>query len=519
MIPVVTAEEMRQIDHRAVHDFGVPAVVLMENAGAEVCREVRRVLGETGGRRVAVFCGKGSNGGDGLVAARHLESQGVAVEVRVFAPLGSLKGEALTNLSVLQKSNSIPIFSHSSLKDLKFDATPDLIVDALLGTGFRGEVRGVMLEAIEFINGLELPTVAVDVPSGVESDHGSVDKAAVRAQATVTMGFLKRGLLFSPGREHAGEVKAAEIGYPSAAVEQHRLSTYLIEADDVSERLPFLAPDVYKQRAGKVFVIAGSKGMTGAATLTCRAALRSGVGMVVLGAPASLNDILEMKLTEEMTVPLAETPEGTLSVEAYDAAKPHIAWAHALAIGPGLRTDATTIELVGKILQNESIPVVLDADALMVQRHRKGLLPQYPADVVCTPHVGELAEMTDRSIESITADRVEVVRETAAQLGVTLLLKGAPTVIGSEDGDIFINSTGNAGMATAGSGDLLTGMIATFLAQGLSGKDAAICAVFLHGCAGDIVSEEVGQPATTAGAILEAIPEARESLDEEPWIG
>jgi len=507
---VVTAQEMREIDGRVIEEIGIPGAVLMENAGMSVFNLIRELTEgfPPGGFKVAIFVGKGNNGGDGLVVARHLHNHDYRVSVYLLAPPESFSGSARLNLELARKTG-VPIETIDSPEKLdeiwRDIGEIDIAVDAIFGTGLKGAVRGLAGEVIERINQLKAVRVAVDLPSGLNADTGAVEGPCVRADFTVTMALPKRGLLLYPGADYCGEVRVADIGFPKVAIESQEVKTELITEEIALSLLPRRSPSGHKGTFGHVLVIAGSVGLTGAATLTSMAALRAGAGMVTLGIPQSLNEVMEVKLTEVMTLPLPETPLRTLSVKAMDEILDFMPRATVLAVGPGLSRDRETVELVCKLCFESDKPMVIDADGLNAIAQFPETLERLGPDVVLTPHPGEMSRLTGKSVQEIESDRVESARSFAVKYGLTLTLKGAPTVIASPDGRVYINSTGNSGMATAGMGDVLTGLIAGLIAQGMSPTNAALVAVFYHGLAADrLLSEgKVSQRGLIAGDVLE----------------
>jgi len=510
---ILTVDEMRQADAIAIRELGIHGLILMENAGLKAAQVIQSVYGPVAGLRIGIFCGKGNNGGDGFVIGRHLSRMGADVTFWLTGKKQDVKGDAAVNLKIADQLG-LPIFE---LED--WDATTglleyDLLVDALLGTGLKGEVKGIYAEIIRSLNRFDGPVVAVDTPSGLDCDRGEPLGLCVDADVTVTMGNVKQGMLFYPGRSFVGALYVADLGVPDHVFERIGSRKFLLDLDDYSTLLPARPPDAYKNTFGKVLVLAGSTGLTGAAAMASLSALRSGAGMVILGCPKSLNPIFEEKLTEVMTTPLPETDAGSISLDAYEALEGPFRWAHVLALGPGMSTHPDTKMFVQRVLAEQQKPMVIDADGLNNLADHTGLLARYPAELVLTPHAGELSRLTGLSTDEILENRIQVVREYAGKWGVVLLLKGAPTVIGTPEGDIFLNPSGNAGMATAGSGDVLTGLIAGFLAQGLAAKDAAVLGAFVHGLAGDLAAAELGQRGMTAGDIMDAVPQVLVDLED-----
>lgn len=516
----VTPQQMQEIDARAMKRHRVPGLALMENAGKAVAQAAAEMAGAglPGAKGpICIVCGTGNNGGDGMAAARHLSDQGFPVQVFVVGAASKLKGDARTQ-AVRLKAAGIKLQEAASPKGLgslkRSLEESCLAVDAIFGTGFKGVPDKLCAQAIEMMNQGGRPILAVDIPSGVDGRTGACPGAGVRAAATVTLGLLKTGLLFHPGKAMAGTVTVADIGLPQAAVDEIKDQAEVAEESLVRPLLPVRPADAHKGSCGTVLVLAGSIGMTGAAALTALSALRAGAGMVYLGIPESLNDIMESKLTEVITKPLPETRTRTLSVAGFDKIRNLLARADVLAVGPGLSPHPETAELVGLVLSQITMPAVVDADALNASAAKPETLYDIKAPLILTPHYGEMARLMRRDTALVKADPMAAAQEAAAHFCQTVVLKGAPTVIAQAKGPPWINSTGNAGMATAGSGDVLAGILAGLLAQGLRTPEAAKLGVYLHGLAGDLAAEEKTQYSMLAGDILENLPRAFARLSE-----
>jgi NAD(P)H-hydrate epimerase len=511
---VVTPQQMREVDARAIKKYKVPGLTLMEKAGRALAEQAEAMLGDQ--RSVCVICGKGNNGGDGFAAARMLAENGFQTSVFLLGRINDVKGDALTNAKKLGKSGLKvrEIVSAAGLTSLKKDlAGSHLVIDAIFGTGFRGPVEKNIAPAIDLINASGRPVLSADIPSGVDGESGQAAGPAVRASVTVTMGLLKTGLLFHPGKELAGRVMLADIGFPEKCIAEQRTDVQLAGHQTARNWLPDRKPDAHKGSCGTVLVLAGSAGMTGAAHLASLAAMRSGAGLAYLGIPESLNDILEAKLTEVITKPLPETRNRTLSLAALERILKLTGKADALVIGPGLSAHPETAELVQAVIKSVSIPAVVDADGLNALSAGPELLG-CPARLVLTPHYGELARLMKVGIPQIKAEPLKYALEAAKKFNQMIVLKGAPTVTARPDGRAWINPTGNSGMATAGSGDVLAGLIGGLLAQGLAPERAAVLGAYLHGSAGDLAAEIKTKYCMLAGDILDALPEAYKKLME-----
>lgn len=453
------------------------------------------------GLRVAVVCGKGNNGGDGLVVARLLHTAGIPVDTWLAVPSDELGDDAAPLLAQLRDCGAGIHDLPDTPAAVAALQNADVIVDAVLGTGLRGEPRRRQGQAIEAINDTGHPVVSVDIPSGVDASTGAVPSSAVWAAVTVTFGLVKVGHLFSPGRAYCGALELADIGFPAEAIAAGAGPTGLLTEEGVAALIPRRPADAHKDTCGAVLAVAGAAGMTGAAALTAESALRSGAGRVSLAAPSSLNDILEVKLTEVMTRALPEVRRHRcLALRALGDIQALLPRAAALAVGPGLGRHRETAELVRRLLRQPGLPpTVVDADAL----HALGTKPgELGPEFVLTPHAGEMARLCDMARPTVEDDPVACAAQLARSTGSTIVLKGAPTVIADPAGQVSVNPTGNPGMATAGSGDVLTGVIAGFLAQGLEPQAAAQCGVFVHGMAGDLARDGMGEWGLCASDIM-----------------
>ena len=513
---VVTSEEMRNIDAKTMQ-IGIPGVVLMENAGLGVVNAIERKF--AGAENISVFVGRGNNGGDGLVVARHLTNRGYNVRTYVMAEPDKFTGDALTNLQIAQNMR-LPLEYILAEEQLEVHkgriAASDLIVDAIFGTGLTGAVRGFAAKVIELLNSTGLPIIAVDLPSGLDANAGKVEGQCIRAALTVTMGLPKRGLFLYPGASYVGELQVADIGVPQSVVESQGISVELLQAAEMAKFLPVRPRDAHKGLFGKVFVLAGSVGFTGAAAMTGESALRVGAGLVTLGVPRSLNDIMEVKLTEVMTLPLPETEFQTLASNAHDGILRFVSGADVLALGPGLSRNPETSSLVRSICGEVRIPKVIDADGLNALAEDRVILKQLGSQTVLTPHPGEMARLMNCSIPDIQSDRIGVAQNFAKENGVVLVLKGVPTVIADPHGNVYLNTTGNPGLASGGTGDVLTGAIAGFIAQGLSVMEAAMLGVYIHGLAGDMAAKDLGEAGMLAGDVIHHLPGAIRRL--RGWV-
>lgn len=507
---LVSANEMREMDRRTIEDFGVPGRVLMENAGREATRILCDQFPDIINNRVGVIAGRGNNGGDGFVIARYLAQKNIDVTVYILAERSMVKGDAAANLNLLPSLN-VPIIEVQNEEAFSAYETSmrhqSIWVDAILGTGLKSEVRGHYKKVIEFINRQNKPVLAVDIPSGLNSDTGQLCGACIRAHTTVTFAFAKSGHLIYPGADFTGNLEIVDIGIPPHISKKVSPRQHLLTPDLIRNSFIPRAKDAHKGNTGHLLVIAGSPGKTGAAAMTAMSALRIGAGLVTLGIPKGLSPVLETQVLEAMTYPLAETVDGMLDESSFDAISKLLADKKCLALGPGIGTSVETKNLVHRIIQEIEKPMVIDADGLNNLVGHTSILKTIRAPIVLTPHPGEMARLIDRTIGDIQKDRISCARDAAETLHAHVVLKGARTIIAHPDGNVFINPTGNPGMASGGMGDVLTGIIAGLIAQGYSPQSATHTGVYLHGAAADDLAIHRGPFGFLATEVMNAIPE------------
>lgn len=520
---VVTAAEMRQIDRNTIEGIGIPGIVLMETAGSAIVQAIERYYPTC--NRIGIFAGKGNNGGDGIVIARQLAHTGRDVHLFLVSPPESFTAEAAINLQIAQNLklwiDEIPTDTTLGIEKgvtLNNIERCELFVDAIFGTGLRGDVCGPIATIINAINNLPIPILAIDLPSGLDADTGNPLGTCVRADRTVAIGLPKRGLLVHPGAEFAGKLEVADIGFPEQVIDAQNIKVHWTTAAQASQWIPPRPAASHKGTYGRVFIVAGATGMTGAAALASAAALRAGAGLVTLGISKYLNPILEGLLPEVMTLPLPETDSGSLASSATTTILEFAERTKSvLAIGPGLSQNPETVTLVHQLIRENQaqalgLRIVIDADGLNALAQTRETIALLGTAAVLTPHPGEMARLTHTPISTLEKDRISTAQQIAHTHGVTLVFKGAPTVTGTPGGEVWINSTGNPGMATGGMGDLLTGIIAGLMAQGVPSEKAAVLGVYVHGLAGDIIAERVGMHGLIASDVLKAVPEALSSL-------
>jgi NAD(P)H-hydrate epimerase len=513
MLPVFTGDAMRALDRRAIATLGIPGATLMENAGRGAAEAIVAAFPSLprSRRSVVIVCGKGGNGGDGFVVARHLARRGIPVKVLLASPEREIAGDAGKKLAELKRAGIVPRLVDDEAAAGEAMRRAALVVDALLGTGARGAPAPLVAAMIERMNVSGGPVVALDVPSGLPADGEPPAGPAVRADLTATFAGLKRGLVMGPGADLAGRVVVVPIGVPDAEVRRD-VTTFVLERADVASAFPRRRRDSHKGDWGRLLVVAGSLGKTGAVALAARAAMRTGAGLVTAAVPASQQPVVAALVLEAMTEPLLDTASGTIAGKALDRICALAAARDAVAIGPGLGTDAGTADVVTRLVQTLSIPAVLDADAVTALAGRLDVLDAAPAARCLTPHPGEMARMLGVSIGDVQRDRVEIARTLARGHRVHVALKGAASVVASPDGIVALNPTGNPGMASGGTGDVLTGMVGALLARGLDPGLALRAAVYVHGLAGDLAATRVGEEALIASDLIDALPEAFAAL-------
>ncbi len=507
---IVNSQQMYAVDRMTIDQCGVPGSELMERAGRAVVEAIAARWDGLVGLSAVVACGKGNNGGDGFVVGRLLHAGGARVRAFLFAERERVRGDAAEHLRRLEDAGvTMEVLPDGGEAFAAALATCDVAVDALLGMGLRSAPQGGIARAIEALNRSGRPVVAVDIPSGVDADAGATPGSGVKAVLTVGLGLPKVGHLFYPGRACCGVLHLADIGFAERAVQAVSPVAHLLDADAMRAVLPRRSGDAHKGSCGSVAVVAGSVGMTGAAALTAAAALRAGSGRVSLGIPSSLNDVLEGMLTEVMTRPLPEVRRRRcLALRALGQIEALYSRADVLALGPGLGSHAETAELVRRIVRRCPLPLVLDADGINALSGCADGLRARSGDAILTPHIGEFARLTGMPREAVRADPIGVSRAFAQEYRTVIVLKGAPSLVALPDGQVLVNPTGNAGMATAGSGDVLTGLVAGFWAQGLSAPDAACLAVYVHGAAGDRARDRLGEWSMLAGDIAAQVPQS-----------
>ena len=508
---VLNTQQMREADRRTIDDIGIPAIVLMENAGRQAVAAMEAAFDDLPTSHVGVLCGRGNNGGDGFVVARTLVQRGVETSVFLLGGVADVRGDARTNLEVLGRIGlTVVEITNAQEWELHFSEISrcDLLVDAILGTGFHGRLNGLLETVVADVNGLGVPVVAIDLPTGVSADTADVDGEAIEASMTVTLAAPKIPLILPPADSHSGDLVIADIGIPLPLLDDVE-GPYieLLTRERMREIVPARAADSHKGDFGRVLVIAGSLGRSGAAHLAALGALRSGAGLVTIATPRSCVPIVAAMAAEYMTEALEETASGTVDYAALDRILEFKA--DVIAVGPGLGQSPGTAAFVHGLVERAGVPLVLDADALNAfVGDPERLVGRDGVEVVITPHPGEMARLLNTSIEAVQHDRLRHATEFAARHRVHVVLKGHRTIVAGPDNRAFVNLTGNSGMATGGTGDLLTGMIAAWFAQLLDAEAACKLAVYLHGSAGDLAEADEGDVALIAGDVAARLGDA-----------
>ncbi|MFQ5568086.1 MAG: NAD(P)H-hydrate dehydratase [Rhodothermales bacterium] len=515
MQPVLTAEAMRAADRFAIETLGIPGFTLMESAGRAAADRIEATFGPLAGKTVACFCGKGNNGGDGFVVARALYARGARVRVVAMSAPEAMSEDAARNWHLLEHlaqhdvGQRLHLSRFENLGQATAHPAPGVYVDALLGTGLTNALREPLRGLVDWLNEQPQPIVALDVPTGLHSDRGTVLGTAVRADLTVTMGALKAGLVVGNGPTRSGRIETVDIGIPRFVIDRVREApgcALLPTEKAIAAWLPRRAHDAHKYSVGLALVVGGAPGMTGAPVMASVAAARAGAGFVTCACPASIQPILAARLTEVTTLALPVTSDGGIQADgALDTLAPRLEKARTLLVGPGLGRHPDTRRFVHTLLQRAELPVVIDADGLnalaedpdLIARHANGRW-------ILTPHAGEFNRLIGGEVE--VSDRIRAAQTYARAWNCVLILKGMPGIVGTPDGTAYINATGNAALATAGTGDVLAGLCAGLLAQGLAPTHAAVCALHLGGAAADRYARHYAPHTMMATDLLAQLP-------------
>ncbi|HUJ89199.1 MAG TPA: NAD(P)H-hydrate dehydratase [Syntrophorhabdales bacterium] len=508
---ILSPERMKRYDEYAINTWGIPSTVLMENAGRSTYRLIKKEH-LNGNKRLAICCGRGNNGGDGFVIARYAVRDGFETTVFLTCEPGELKGDAALNMELYRNlgGQMVAVKKPGDVRQRLKEA--DLIVDAILGTGLSKEVQGLEKAVIEEMNRSGKTIVAVDIPSGLDALRGVPLGIAVKAAGTYTYGYAKMGQILYPGAAYVGELTVIDISLPACAEKEIGIDGEVVDGDTVRSFLKKRSPWAHKGSFGHALIISGSTGKTGAAAMTSNAALKIGAGLVTLVIPRSLNDIMEVKLTEVMTYPTDDQGKGYLTLGAFDEIAAFAADKDVIVIGPGLSTVEETMALVRKLYVELDKPFVVDADGITSFQGHEELIRKRKGKAVFTPHPGELGRLLGMSPAEINADRCDIGRRFVETHEISLVLKGARTVTFGAEGSMFINPTGNASLAKGGSGDVLTGFVGGLVSQGYTLLEASVLGVYLHGYIADSWVAKKTDMDLIAGDLLNGLGEALQEI-------
>jgi NAD(P)H-hydrate epimerase len=499
---VAQVDEMKDLDRRATEEFGISEDLLMENAGQAVYFVMLQEFGIKNNKFV-VLCGGGNNGGDGLVVARKIHSNGGEVKVFLLDDETKFRGAAKRNFEIISRM-PIEMSKVDSIDSIITEVLDsDAIVDAIFGTGLVRKVSGTYKDVIQLINESQSTVFSVDIPSGINGDTGEVMGVAVKADYTVTFGLPKLGNMLYPGYEHCGKLYVSHISFPPALYNSHAIKVAINNPVELPER----ARDTHKGSYGKALFIAGSSSYLGAPYFSALSFLKAGGGLSYLATPKSISPFLASKGSEVVFVPQNETPSGSIALENKNELLKFSQTVDMVVLGPGLSLDKDTQELVRELTPKITKPLLIDGDGITAIAEDLGKIKKREAPMILTPHLGEMSRITKMEISEINKNKVDVLQRTARELNATIILKGAHSLIGYPDGTVFINVSGNSGMATAGSGDVLTGTIAAMYGLGLALEDAVRMGVFIHGFSGDVAAVDKGEDGITAQDILDYLPE------------
>lgn len=518
MIPLYSTSQVREADKYAIDQLSIPSIALMENASRSIYSIFQNTFPEiTSENEIAILCGKGNNGGDGFALARHFINDGYPVRVVLVGKPTELSGDAKTNYDILKKLahkvGSLELITFQNIRNINKIKYCSVIIDALLGTGAKGELKEPYKKIVDRVNKFVGIRVSIDSPTGLDSDKGS-GNVVFDADLTVTLAELKTGLFYNDGYKYAGEVKKGYIGIGSEYFEKLPVSEYLIEPEDAFLGLPIKEIDSHKYSAGKVLSIAGSGNLPGAASLTANSVLYSGAGASILAFPSSIKGLAQSLL--ETAIVNAYDDQGDEHLKTSNVEELHelVEWSDTIAIGPGLGRNEETQKAVIELIKNSNKKnVVLDADAVFALRNKKYKKLNL-SKVILTPHHGEFAALLGITSSELKNDLLSSGKKFVKETGSHLVLKGAPTIIFTPNGEVLINTTGNSGMASFGTGDVLCGLIAAFVAQTGEIENSVLSAVYIHSLAADLLLEIMTEHGITANSIMKNIPKAIKFIDD-----
>ncbi len=510
---IVSSEEMNLIDKMGVEDYSIPSLILMESAASK-CYEYFNQNYDIKEEIFLIFIAKGNNGGDGLALARLLALNGARVKLISIYNNPPTSKDFQINLDMVN-SLDIDIYHNPSSKLLEalIDAS-SLIVDSLIGTGLSRDLDSKLISLVNLINNSNKPIISIDIPTGINSNSGRIMGAAIRADKTLTFEYLKLGHLIYPGRKYTGQVKTFKISLPKDLHKKLGVKSFTLSKADAGKLIYKREKNSHKGSHGKLGIIAGSPGLTGAAYLTAQAAHRSGSGLTSLFIPSSLNEIMESKLTEVMTIPVEDHGLSIFTETGLDKVIKNLKAKDVCSLGPGIGTDKRTSQFIYQLLENIELPLLVDADGLNILADKLELLKSYDYPKILTPHPGEMSRLLDQNLTSILDDPITAALELTKRTNSIVVLKGSTSIVTSPDGDIYFNTTGNPGMASAGTGDVLTGIITSLLGQGYKPYIAAVLGVFIHGHAGDLASRDLGEYGLVASDLIDYLPLAFKSLSK-----
>lgn len=506
---LVTGEQMRTIDKYAIEKIGIPSIVLMENAARKVAEVCIRVLKDKVKPKAMIFAGKGNNGGDGFAVARLLYNEGIQVEVILIGNSEDIKGDAKVNYDII-KNLGINVNGVYSLIDKRLESV-DIIIDAIYGTGLKGNIRQPAKDLIDTINNSGKYIVSVDIPSGISADTGEVLGCGIKANETVTFCMAKIGIIVYPGANYSGKISVVDISIPQSVINDMDIKYNTLTQSETNKMLPIRKNWSNKGSYGNLFVLGGSHEMTGAAGLVCKAGYRCGAGVVTCCTVESAVNVVQKLVAEAVEVSL-KSINGKVCEESYFQIVEKLKKASSIVIGPGLGTGKNVYQFVSKTVENANVPVVIDADGLNVLSENLEPLNRMTTTAIVTPHPKEMSRLTGLSVESILSDTIGTAVLFSQKYNVITVLKDARTVIANADGRVYINMTGNNAMAKGGSGDVLSGVIGALLAQGMDGYDASVLGVYVHGLAGEIAAEDIGSYGLMAREIADYVPIALKKI-------
>ena len=515
---IVTSVQMKDIDRRAIRNLGIPGIVLMENAGIRAAQFIIETIAAIHEKEILILCGPGNNGGDGFVIARHLFNRGLLPDVVLIGNSKKVKGDALTNLRVARGMGMqiTEIRSEKAWDRYKQNlALFHVVIDALLGTGIEGAPKGIYKKVIIDINHCGAEIISIDIPSGLSGNSCKVEGEAIRADSTITFCCPKIPLIFPPAEEYVGMLEIADISIPEEAVKKENVWLNLIEPEFVRNIIPYRKRDAHKGDFGHILAVSGSIGKSGAAALLARSALKTGAGLVTVATATSAQKLLAPQSSEMMTEPLPETENGSISKKALLRLKELCKAKDLIAIGPGLTTHPETTSVIRSLIKETQMPALIDADGINAFEGFSKELYGKNRDLIVTPHPGEMGRIIGQPPGFIQENRVELCRNFATTHQCYVVLKGYKTLISDPMGNVYVNTTGNPGLATAGAGDVLTGMIAGFMVQKVGILNALILAVYIHGLAADLASIDLGEMPLMAGNVIDRIPAAIMGLTDE----